>query len=168
MLSNMLRALEEMSMMTDNPIAQKNSFIVQQLPEIRARIMKGRDWKAIAKYQLDNFFNKSMDNVDDEMKSLLNLYGSDVYEQFLDDPKCSECGETAAQRCSKCKNEWYCSRECQLKRWKQHKQMCQMLTKIRVEDEERAKAVKNMQNENVNHHNIKETTAKKPMIEELN
>jgi hypothetical protein len=29
MLSNMLRALEEMSMMGDNPIAQKNSFIVQ-------------------------------------------------------------------------------------------------------------------------------------------
>jgi len=64
----------------------------------------------------------------EEMKNLLNLYNSDVYEQFLDDPKCAECGEVASQRCSRCKEEWYCSRECQLKRWKQHKPVCQLIT----------------------------------------
>jgi|TARA_B110001450_G_C17629721_1_gene484710 hypothetical protein len=57
MLSGMLRGLEEMSMMGDSGPAQSNSFIVQQLPEMRERIMKGRDWNAIAKYQMDNFFN---------------------------------------------------------------------------------------------------------------
>jgi len=49
-LGGMLRSLEEMSMMGDNNIAQTNSFIVQQLPEIRSRIMAKRDWKSIAKY----------------------------------------------------------------------------------------------------------------------
>ena len=44
----MLRALEEMSMMGDQAIGQKNSFIVQQLPEMRENIMRNRDWKAIA------------------------------------------------------------------------------------------------------------------------
>lgn len=44
MLGGMLRALEEMSMMGDNNIAQKNSFIVQQLPEMRENIMRGRNW----------------------------------------------------------------------------------------------------------------------------
>jgi hypothetical protein len=46
----MLRSLEEMSMMSDSNIAQKNSFIVQQMPELRGRIMNKRDWKAIAQY----------------------------------------------------------------------------------------------------------------------
>jgi zinc finger MYND domain-containing protein 10 len=168
-LNGMLRALEEMSMMGDNNIAQKNSFIVQQLPEMRVKIMKGRDWHAIAKYQLDNFFNKDKANPQEELASLLKLYGSDVYEQFLEDPKCAECGENAAQRCSKCKNEWYCSRECQLKRWKQHKEMCAMLTKIRKEEEERNEEIKKMQKdnvENVNHTNVK--AKKKPLIQELN
>lgn len=52
MLGGMLRALEEMSLMGDSNVAQKNSFIVQQLPEMRTNIMRNRDWKAIAKYQL--------------------------------------------------------------------------------------------------------------------
>ena len=30
-----------------------------------------------------------------DMESLLNLYGSDVYDEFLGDPKCAECGEEA-------------------------------------------------------------------------
>lgn len=80
MLGGMLRSLEEMSLMGDSNIAQKNSFIVQQLPEMRARIMKDRDWKAIAKYQLQNFFNKDAQNTKEELDSLLKLYGSDVYE----------------------------------------------------------------------------------------
>jgi hypothetical protein len=50
MLVGMLRALEEMSMMGDNAVAQKNSFIVQSIPEMRSNIMRNRDWKAIAKY----------------------------------------------------------------------------------------------------------------------
>jgi len=52
MLGGMLRGLEEMSMMGDGGPAQNNSFIVQQLPEMRERIMRGRDWNAIAKYQM--------------------------------------------------------------------------------------------------------------------
>ena len=62
----------------------------------------------------------------------MNLYGSSVYDQFLEDPKCAECGEAAKQRCSKCKGEWYCSRECQIKKWKQHKEMCKILEQCKT------------------------------------
>ena len=51
----------------------------------------------------------------------------------MEDPKCGECGEVATQRCSKCKDAWYCSRECQLKNWKQHKETCKLLSKIAEE-----------------------------------
>lgn len=50
MLTDLKRALEELQLMGDNPIAQKNSFIVQQMPEMRRRIMGGRDWQEIAQY----------------------------------------------------------------------------------------------------------------------
>lgn len=49
MLGQMLRTLEEISLMGDNPIAERNSFIVQQLPEIRVKIVKGKNWDEIAK-----------------------------------------------------------------------------------------------------------------------
>jgi len=52
MLANMLRTLEEISLMGDNSIAEKNSFIVQQIPEIRMKIFKGKNWEKIAKYQV--------------------------------------------------------------------------------------------------------------------
>ena len=85
---------------------------------MRENIMRNRNWKEIAQYQLKNFFNKDANDPKEELGGLLKLYGSDVYEQFMEDPKCAECGEPAKQRCSKCKSEWYCSRECQIKRWK--------------------------------------------------
>ena len=60
------------------------------------------------------------------MKRMVDLYASDVFEDFLEDPKCEECGAMATQRCSKCKMAWYCSRDCQLRQWKKHKPICAM------------------------------------------
>lgn len=57
------------------------------------------------------------------------MYNMDVLESLMDeDPSCAECGQPAAQRCSKCRVEWYCSRPCQVKAWKSHhKKLCTML-----------------------------------------
>jgi len=63
------------------------------------------------------------------LNALLKLYSSEAFEEFLEDPKCSECGKPATQRCSRCKNSWYCSRECQIKQWKAHKKICDLLKK---------------------------------------
>jgi hypothetical protein len=62
---------------------------------MRNNIMKGRNWKQIAKYQLENFFNADASDPKEDMKSLLNLYGSDVYDQFLEEPQCAGCGDSA-------------------------------------------------------------------------
>ncbi len=50
MLSPMLRGFEEMALMADNNIKSSSSFIVEVLPELRARIVNGRNWKEIAVY----------------------------------------------------------------------------------------------------------------------
>jgi hypothetical protein len=58
--------------------------------------MNGKNWNEIGKYQVDNFFTQTEDETKEELKNILKLYNSDVYEQFLDDPKCAECGEVAS------------------------------------------------------------------------
>ena len=57
---------------------------------------------------------------DEDLTALGNSFGSEVEggggggEAAMGDPKCAKCGEVATKRCSRCKNEWYCSRECQV------------------------------------------------------
>jgi hypothetical protein len=58
---------------------------------------------------------------------LAKIYDIDGFEALLDDPKCAKCGTAATNRCSLCKNEWYCSRPCQVKCWPDHKSICELL-----------------------------------------
>jgi len=42
---------------------------------------------------------------------LAATYDLDVLESLIDEaPKCANCHKEAAKRCSRCQNEWYCSR----------------------------------------------------------
>ena len=41
--------------------------------------------------------------------------------------ECAECGEQTNRRCQKCKQIFYCGRECQLRHWKMHKKDCKAL-----------------------------------------
>ena len=59
MLTPMLRGLEEMNLMADTNVQSKNSFIVQVMPEVRSRIMAGKNWGQIAKQQAETFFAKN-------------------------------------------------------------------------------------------------------------
>lgn len=45
-------------------------------------------------------------------------------------PKCAKCSALKSssgvnlKRCAKCQTTWYCSRECQKAKWKEHKRVC--------------------------------------------
>ena len=56
MLTPMLRAFEEMQLMKDSNISSANAFIIQTLPEIRSKIMAGKNWSEICKKTLENQF----------------------------------------------------------------------------------------------------------------
>ena len=44
---------------------------------------------------------------------------------------CSVCSKAGTKRCSKCKIQYYCSRECQMKDWKTHKRICTQTTSLK-------------------------------------
>ena len=107
--------------------------------------MKDRNWPEIAEYQVRKFFQMDESSLKEDMDRIMKLYSSDVFEQFMEDPKCSNCGKVATQRCSKCKNQWYCSRECQLKKWKAHKALCEIISNNRREEDIKNEEYKKVQ-----------------------
>ncbi|KAJ2994837.1 Zinc finger MYND domain-containing protein 10 [Globomyces sp. JEL0801] len=58
--------------------------------------------------------------------SLAQMYDLTDMMDLLSDPKCGACGIMATQRCSLCKSE---CRACQVKNWKSHKSICELLRK---------------------------------------
>ncbi len=145
MLTPLWRSLEEMQLMADNNVKQASSFVVEVLPEIRASILNGKNWREIAHYQATHFYSAENANNKEDMERMMKLYSSDVFEDFMEDPKCAECGKVATQRCSKCKNAWYCCRDHQLRQWKAHKPLCVMLAASRDEQQDREDALKKQQ-----------------------
>lgn len=63
------------------------------------------------------------------VRRLAQLYSQSGFETIVEDPKCANCGKAAVKRCSRCKSEWYCGRECQVGHWKKHKPLCELLVK---------------------------------------
>ncbi|KAF9194657.1 hypothetical protein BGZ51_008588 [Haplosporangium sp. Z 767] len=43
---------------------------------------------------------------------------------------CNKCQKKATLRCAKCKQAFYCTRECQVDNWTDHKAPCRILTKV--------------------------------------
>jgi len=61
------------------------------------------------------------------MSKMAEWYKEFDCDSLLEEPKCAKCGDPATNRCSRCKNEWYCSRECQVEAWDGHKKICDLI-----------------------------------------
>ncbi|XP_071158013.1 zinc finger MYND domain-containing protein 10-like [Mytilus edulis] len=127
-LGELLRYLEHLSMM--EPPAVKKELILEQLPEMRDNILQANEgrWKKIAKKQSKTVFNPSESDMRAQAKRWAETYNFDAVESLIaEPPKCAMCGEEASKRCSRCQNEWYCRRECQVNHWPKHKTACNLL-----------------------------------------
>jgi len=71
---------------------------------------------------------------------LADVYANDAFDDLLGEAKCFECGKPAIKRCSKCRNAWYCSRKCQVRNWKAHKKVCDIISEAEKSDAKAAKA----------------------------
>ncbi|PZC71932.1 hypothetical protein B5X24_HaOG212245 [Helicoverpa armigera] len=89
--------------------------------------------KTLAKAQLELFHMDGSEESRIMAKKLLESYTSDA-ALALDSggAKCAKCGDKATKKCSRCKTEWYCGRECQVQQWPKHKELCDQFAKICV------------------------------------
>uniref|UniRef100_A0A8D0G8T8 Zinc finger MYND domain-containing protein 10 n=1 Tax=Sphenodon punctatus TaxID=8508 RepID=A0A8D0G8T8_SPHPU len=112
------------------PVPPKKDLILEQVPVIWDRIVKENlgKWKAIAKHQVKHMFSPSEEELKCQAHRWAQTYNLDVMEALVPEkPKCGMCGSEATKRCSRCRNEWYCKRECQVQHWQKHKKSCNLM-----------------------------------------
>lgn len=129
-LQHLHRALEELQLQ-DCPAVwsnNKNFLTVEAFPEIQTHIKSEQKEEQVIRTLIGRLLDKNEQNIKSEQGLFGDVWNIDHLEMF-EDPKCAECGADATKRCSKCKSEWYCTRECQVKHWKAHKEMCAILAK---------------------------------------
>ncbi|CAD8161362.1 unnamed protein product [Paramecium pentaurelia] len=132
-LVDMLRSLEELSLMQVQT-QSKNTIVVQQLPELRMAICKDKNWSSIAQKQKEEYFQINDPSIKEDIKRMAELYSNTVFEGIIDGFKCEKCTKEATKRCSRCKQVWYCSKDCQVGDWPKHKLNCQIITTQKQED----------------------------------
>ena len=64
-----------------------------------------------------------------QIQRLADLYTNNTVEGLIDGFKCKKCTKQAFKRCSKCRSVWYCSKECQVGDWPEHKVSCNRIAK---------------------------------------
>ena len=138
-MMNLYRSLENMSLMTYGNTLTVNPFIVEMVPILSGNKMfklKEEQIKTIGNHIIKDYFeNLSREKLAKELEPVNEIYNLDNIEYFMEDPICAQCGKLANSRCSRCKSEWYCSKECQIKRWKEHKTVCKTLAALFKENE---------------------------------
>ncbi|XP_050437493.1 zinc finger MYND domain-containing protein 10 [Adelges cooleyi] len=121
-LINLKQCLYRLTL-TDAPTTTKRPLFIEITAEIRPTLLNAysKRWKKIAKSQVLHLFGNDSHDI---AKSL-----SETYEHIaifeVQDNVCANCRQPAKNRCSQCKNQWYCSRKCQVGDWQQHKKNCQ-------------------------------------------
>ncbi|XP_064352585.1 zinc finger MYND domain-containing protein 10 isoform X4 [Camelus dromedarius] len=105
----------------------KKDLVLEQMPEIWERLERENrgKWQAIAKHQLRHVFSPSEQELRLQARRWAETYRLDVLEAVAPErPRCAYCSAEASKRCSRCQNEWYCCRECQVKHWEKHGKAC--------------------------------------------
>ncbi|KAH8948594.1 hypothetical protein BDL97_11G102200 [Sphagnum fallax] len=110
-----------------NAETKAGRLIIEQVPELREKLASHKNWKKIAHMQLETVFSREMDPTAQQQQAqeLLQMF---QFGEMMEQPTCAVCGKVAMQRCSRCKTEWYCGRDCQVSVWKTHKKACDILT----------------------------------------
>ncbi|NWZ55118.1 ZMY10 protein, partial [Haliaeetus albicilla] len=95
------------------PAPPKKDLVLEQVPVIWDHILKKNTgkWEAIAKHQVKRVFSPTEEELKLQARRWAQTYSLDMIEALAPDkPRCRVCGTEAAKRCSRCRNEWYCTR----------------------------------------------------------
>ncbi|XP_054072032.1 zinc finger MYND domain-containing protein 10 isoform X2 [Rissa tridactyla] len=112
------------------PAPPKKDLVLEQVPVIWDHILKKNagKWEAIAKHQVKRVFSPTEEELKFQARRWAQTYSLDMMEALAPNkPRCGACGTEAAKRCSRCRNEWYCTRACQVQHWQKHKVACNLM-----------------------------------------
>ncbi|KAM6256730.1 zinc finger MYND domain-containing protein 10 isoform 2-T2 [Porphyrio hochstetteri] len=127
-LAEMQRFLSHLAV--TEPVPPKKDLILEQVPVIWDHILKKNKgkWEAIAKHQVKHIFSPTEEELKLQAHRWAQTYSLDMMEALApEQPRCRVCGAEAAKRCSRCRNEWYCTRACQVQHWQKHKAACNLM-----------------------------------------
>jgi len=125
-LADLQRTLEELNLVEAPEAANKTFFVLEQVATMREGLLD-HDWDQVAQHIRETVLSLSDEEFKDEMSKMAEWYKEFDCDSLLEEPKCAKCGDPATNRCSRCKNEWYCSRECQVEAWDGHKKICDLI-----------------------------------------
>ncbi|XP_011159606.2 zinc finger MYND domain-containing protein 10 [Solenopsis invicta] len=102
---------------------------IEVIPQIKSSILEKyhKKWKKLARHQAKFLFTTDASYIKDAAQILSDVYDLDKLDR-IEAKKCLVCQEASKKRCSKCKEAWYCSRECQVKDWENHKNICNIIS----------------------------------------
>lgn len=113
----------------------KSGIILEEIAEVQNQIVmnaKKIGYGQIVKQHKERFFSLESAQLLRMAKRLNDIYNIEFFEKNEqkskdtknDEHYCAQCCRSAEQKCSDCKQSYYCSRECQIKNWPIHKQIC--------------------------------------------
>ncbi|KAG7300947.1 hypothetical protein JYU34_015298 [Plutella xylostella] len=116
-----------------NGVKSPGCTLVEIVPQIKDKYLKQvhKRAKSIAKAQLQYFCLDGSPSSREAARRLLECYAGDA-ALALEGGRCAGCGEQAARKCGRCSSEWYCGRECQVKQWSKHKELCDQLSQLLI------------------------------------
>jgi len=137
LLRELKRLIEELSIMAPPPPTASSLAIIEQVPEMREAVLadakKAGDFAAIAEEQKRSVFANDEAARQRDIARLAATYSLDKFDDVLPTgPTCAACGTSKPgemKRCSRCRNEWYCGRACQVAHWKKHQKLCDLMHK---------------------------------------
>ncbi|KAH3764789.1 zinc finger MYND domain protein [Pelomyxa schiedti] len=130
LLSELRRFLDELALFDPPVTAPAASLImVHQECTLKKSFITNVDWDALRRHTLSNMFTITLEEKSRHIDSLASVFTSTQFEDLSrkGTKTCALCGSAASKRCSRCKNEWYCSRDCQANHWPTHKPLCDIV-----------------------------------------
>nr|XP_026499365.1 zinc finger MYND domain-containing protein 10 [Vanessa tameamea] len=116
-----------------NGVKNPGCTLIEVVPQLKKSYLKEvhKRTKSLAKAQLEHFKMDGSESSRNMAKKLLESYTSDAaLAMDSGGAKCAKCGDKASKKCSRCKTEWYCGRECQVQQWPKHKEICDQFSSL--------------------------------------
>lgn len=126
--------------MSSDTAASMTTIVLEEMPEIKDNLLNAADAigiDEIVDLHCKRFVRIEGSGLIEFAQRLNNVYNIDLYEQFNDrmcgqasergERVCAVCCKTTEKKCSRCEGTFYCTRECQVKHWPDHKLNCKRL-----------------------------------------